>query len=260
MIIKLIGLGLRDYTRDAFNIFDASLVIISLIDFIILQIPQFSMGTTSGSTLLAFRGIRLLRVFKLARSWRRFRELLQQIMFTVKEVTYFLVLLLICMFIFSLLGMELYGQKIRFNKDGFLPDADNDTDELLVSPRPNFDTFYMAFTSIFIVFIGEDWQTVMHSHYRVEGVSALFFFPFLYICLHLILLNLFLAILLQNFDTASKVQRKQEVSDLKAIDKIMKKVKRTMDILSCKTTTKAKVTPSALTLDHHEAQIKSDVL
>lgn len=39
MIIKLIGLGFKDYTRDAFNIFDACLVIISLIDYIILQVP-----------------------------------------------------------------------------------------------------------------------------------------------------------------------------------------------------------------------------
>ena len=68
----------------------------------------------------------------------------------------------------------------------------------------------MAITSIFIVFIGEDWQILMHSHYRVEGISALIFFPTLYICLHLILLNLFLAILLQNFDISSKVDDNQD--------------------------------------------------
>lgn len=61
----------------------------------------------------------------------------------------------------------------------------------------------MALTSIFVVFIGEDWHTIMHSHYRVEGVSALIFFPLLYISLNLIMLNLFLAILLQNFETDS---------------------------------------------------------
>ena len=33
MIIKLIGLGFKDYSKDAFNIFDATLVIISLVDF-----------------------------------------------------------------------------------------------------------------------------------------------------------------------------------------------------------------------------------
>lgn len=59
-------------------------------------------------------------------------------------------------------------------------------------------------TSIFILFIGEDWHKLMHSHYRAQGNSALVFFPALYICLHLIQLNLFLAILLQNFEMGEK--------------------------------------------------------
>ena len=36
MIIKIIGLGFREYARDTFNIFDALLVIVSLIDFVLL--------------------------------------------------------------------------------------------------------------------------------------------------------------------------------------------------------------------------------
>ena len=115
MIIKLIGLGVKDYTRDAFNIFDACLVIISMIDYIVLQVPQ--LNVSSGGALSAFRSIRLLRVFKLARSWTSFRVLLKQILFTVREVAYFLVLLSIVMFIFALLGMELYGSRVRFNLD-----------------------------------------------------------------------------------------------------------------------------------------------
>ena len=75
MIIKLLGLGFKGYARDANNIFDACLVIISLVDYIILQIPSLSMGS-SGGALSAFRSIRLLRVFKLARSWTVFKELL----------------------------------------------------------------------------------------------------------------------------------------------------------------------------------------
>ena len=71
----------------------------------------------------------------------------------------------------------------------------------LVPPRPNFDNFYMALTSIFVVFIGEDWHVIMHSHYRVAGFSALLFFPALFVSLNLIMLNLFLAILLANFET-----------------------------------------------------------
>jgi hypothetical protein len=40
MIIKLIGLGFKEYARDSFNIFDALIAIISLIDFVIVSIPD----------------------------------------------------------------------------------------------------------------------------------------------------------------------------------------------------------------------------
>lgn len=75
------------------------------------------MSGGSGGALSAFRGIRLLRVFKLARSWTSFRELLHKIVLTVKEITTFSILLMICMFIFTLLGMELYGHKIKFDEN-----------------------------------------------------------------------------------------------------------------------------------------------
>ena len=129
MIIKLIGMGVKEYTRDPFNIFDAILVIISLADFILMQIPEIS-ENGSGGALSAFRGIRLLRVFKLARSWKSFRELLHTIMLTMKEVTPFSILLIICMLIFTLLGMELFGHKVRFDEsDRVVEDYDIEADD-----------------------------------------------------------------------------------------------------------------------------------
>ena len=35
MVIKLIGLGFREYSRDSFNIFDAIVVVLSVVDMII---------------------------------------------------------------------------------------------------------------------------------------------------------------------------------------------------------------------------------
>ena len=71
MVIKLIGLGFREYSRDSFNIFDAIVVVLSIVDMIITA----SSGSDgeSGVALTAFRGARLIRVFKLARSWTSFR-------------------------------------------------------------------------------------------------------------------------------------------------------------------------------------------
>ena len=63
MIIKLFGLGMKEYGRDFYNWFDAILVIASLVEIILHDIN--SSGGTSSFT--ALRGVRLLRIFKLAR-------------------------------------------------------------------------------------------------------------------------------------------------------------------------------------------------
>ena len=109
MIFKLIGLGFREYARDSFNLFDAFIVVLSMVDMIVSA--TLSSDSPTGA-LSAFRGVRLLRVFKLARSWTSFREILAKILVTIKDVSTFSVLLVMFMFIFSLLGMELFGFKV----------------------------------------------------------------------------------------------------------------------------------------------------
>lgn len=76
MIIKLLGLGFKDYSKDSFNLFDASLVIISFVEDMLSNVGYLSDDMSSGGALSAFRSIRLLRIFKLARSWLSFRILL----------------------------------------------------------------------------------------------------------------------------------------------------------------------------------------
>lgn len=66
MVIKLVGLGLREYARDSFNLFDAFIVIMSLVD---MTIEATLSGDFPTSAFSAFRGVRLLRIFKIARSW-----------------------------------------------------------------------------------------------------------------------------------------------------------------------------------------------
>lgn len=35
MVIKLLGLGVREYARDSFNLFDATIIILSIVDMIV---------------------------------------------------------------------------------------------------------------------------------------------------------------------------------------------------------------------------------
>lgn len=114
MVIKLLGMGIRDYCGDSFNIFDGTVVIISIVEMII---STFIEGGLGGGAISSLRAVRLLRVFKLARSWTSFRDLLAKMIITFKDIQFFACLLVLFMFIFTLLGMELFAYRIKFNNE-----------------------------------------------------------------------------------------------------------------------------------------------
>lgn len=70
MVIKIIGLGIRDYLRDGFNIFDSIIIIIGLLEY-------FGIGNKAATVLRSFR---LLRIFKIVRSWSGLRKLLKTVL------------------------------------------------------------------------------------------------------------------------------------------------------------------------------------
>lgn len=71
MIIKIIGMGPRIYIKDSYNIFDAIIVCLSIIDVSISY--SFDAGDISAGkgAISAFRAFRLIRIFKLAKSWTK---------------------------------------------------------------------------------------------------------------------------------------------------------------------------------------------
>ena len=66
MVFKIFGLGIKKYVKDGFNVFDAIIVIVGLLEF-------FKVGSKAVTVLRCFR---LLRIFKLVRAMTRLRILL----------------------------------------------------------------------------------------------------------------------------------------------------------------------------------------
>ena len=64
MCIKLLGLGFKEYFMSGFNMFDAILVVISLVEL------GISDSDTDLSAFLILRGLRVFRVIKLASMWK----------------------------------------------------------------------------------------------------------------------------------------------------------------------------------------------
>lgn len=186
MIVKIIGLGPMYYMKDKFNIFDASIVFISLVDVIIYyaiagsngEEDQSSSSNSSSGAISAMRTFRLLRIFKLAQSWKEFQNLLITIGNTMKDISNFSVLLFIFMFIYSLLGMELFAYKVKFDDDN-KPMTNEQIIENLPGSYPDstFNTFLEAFTTVFIVLANDGWSTIYINHYRACGkFKATFYF------------------------------------------------------------------------------------
>jgi len=155
----------------------------------------------------------LLRVFKLARSWKTFHDLLKTIGRTMRDIRDFSILVLLFIVIYSLLGMEMYAEKIKINEfDKF--------DASAGSPQSNFDNFMEAFASVFIVLANDGWSPIFFNHYRfANGASSILFFVTLLMFGQFILLNLFLAVMLQNFEEDSvdqeldKKKKKKRVNE-----------------------------------------------
>lgn len=66
--------------------------------------------------------------------------------------------------------------------------------------RMNFNSFISGFIVVFSVLTGENWDDTMFKFAKQKGYIAIFFFVSLVIVGVMIFLNLFLAILLENFE------------------------------------------------------------
>lgn len=119
---------------------------------------------------------------------------------SLKDISSFSVLLFLLMFIYVLLGMEIFAQK-SFSKD-----------LNLLSPigyRMNFNNFFNGFIVVFTIFTGENWDQTMFEFANQQGYISIFFFISLIIVGQMIFLNLFLAILLENFDSDEEEEDEQ---------------------------------------------------
>lgn len=110
-VIKLIGLTVEEWKTDIFNVFDLVIVIGSYV--------EIDLSSNNTAIIGALRSLRLLRLVKLARnSSHTLKCLLDSIVVTIAQCANFLVILFLFVYVFSLLGMEIFAEWFKFNKQG----------------------------------------------------------------------------------------------------------------------------------------------
>ncbi|KAM8967831.1 sodium channel protein type 5 subunit alpha-like isoform 2-T2 [Pelodytes ibericus] len=207
MVFKIIALDPFYYFQQGWNIFDSIIVCFSLMELCLL-----SMGNLS-----VLRSFRLLRVFKLAKSWPTLNTLIKIIGNSVGALGNLTLVLAIIVFIFAVVGVQLFGKNYldcvcKINDDCILP-------------RWHMNDFFHSFLIVFRVLCGE-WIETMWDCMEVAGQPlCILVFMLVMVIGNLVVLNLFLALLLSSFssDNLSAPDEDGEMNNLQvAIARIQK--------------------------------------
>merc|ERR1712142_608010 len=196
-LLKLVAFRLKNYFLDAWNVFDFVIVVGSILDIVISETPV--LGDTAFK-LNFFRLFRALRLVKLLSKGERIRTLLWTFMKSFQALPYVGLLIVLLFFIYAVIGMQVFGG-IKIN------------DESAISRFNNFQTFPQAALLLFRSSTGENWQEIMNDCLNRPDVvcendptqtcgnnfALVYFITFNMICSFLII-NLFVAIIMDNFD------------------------------------------------------------
>ncbi|XP_033643023.1 voltage-dependent P/Q-type calcium channel subunit alpha-1A-like isoform X11 [Asterias rubens] len=193
MAIKIYGLGPQTYFKSAFNKFDCLVILASLFEVVYTNFQGGSFG------LSVLRALRLLRIFKVTRYWSSLRNLVVSLLSSMRSIVSLLFLLFLFILIFALLGMQLFGGSFNYDHE---------------SPKPasNFDIFPIALMTVFQILTGEDWNLVMYYGIKSQGgvqkgmLSSLYFVV-LVLFGNYTLLNVFLAIAVDNLANAQEMTK-----------------------------------------------------
>ncbi|XP_051494807.1 voltage-dependent L-type calcium channel subunit alpha-1S isoform X1 [Apus apus] len=197
MLLKMYALGLRQYFMSLFDRFDCFVVCSGILETILVEL-----GTLSPLGISVLRCIRLLRIFKITRYWTSLSNLVASLLNSVRSIASLLLLLFLFIIVFALLGMQLFGGKFDF--------------EDMEVRRSTFDNFPQALISVFQILTGEDWNSIMYDGIMAyggpsfPGMLVCIYFIILFVCGNYILLNVFLAIAVDNLAEAESLTLAQK--------------------------------------------------
>ncbi|KAL8602085.1 hypothetical protein ACOMHN_007355 [Nucella lapillus] len=202
-LLKLAAFG-KNYFHDPWNVFDFTTVIGSIIDVFITDIFR---NSNSNMNFGFFRLFRAARLIKLLRQGYTIRLLLWTFFQSFKALPYVCLLILMLFFICAIIGMQVFGN-IRLDS------------KTAINRHNNFRSFFEALMLLFRCATGESWQRIMldclsgrpcdpesvtlgQSRSPETGcgldIAYIYFVFFFFLCSFL-MLNLFVAVIMDNFD------------------------------------------------------------
>ncbi|KAG7196633.1 hypothetical protein KM043_015981 [Ampulex compressa] len=215
MFIKVYALGPRTYFESSFNRFDCVVISGSIFEVIWSEVKSGSFG------LSVLRALRLLRIFKVTKYWKSLRNLVISLLSSMRSIISLLFLLFLFILIFALLGMQLFGGQFNFESG---------------TPPTNFNTFPIALLTVFQILTGEDWNEVMYQGIESQGghrkgmIYSLYFIV-LVLFGNYTLLNVFLAIAVDNLANAQELSAAEDEEKEEDKEKQMQELEKEIESL-----------------------------
>ena len=199
IVFKFIGLGPFQFYREIFNVFDLMIVALSLIE---IALQTNSQVLSAIKVIRVLRTVRVLRASRILRNLKFMRTLIKIFEITLEQFVYTTLLLLLFLSIFSLIGNQLYSGKWTFLGPG----------EPMIQ---NFETFYDSFLVMLSVMSIVNWNDALTYLARTDmpfPVSCLYLVTWIFIG-NYILLNLFIAVLLDGFSSAVSMNQLEDLNN-----------------------------------------------
>jgi hypothetical protein len=169
---KHLGLGLWGYWSEPWNRLDGFIVLVS--------IGEFIMGSGVNPTFLrVFRIFRIVRGLRMLRENREFVKIINCAIFSVKAMWVFLLVWGLFMFIFAILGVQLFGGRGELDSD-----------------RLGFRDVGSALLTLFVVSTGENTFEVAYATMQATGSNWAGLYMVVWLIITTIMLSLILGILL----------------------------------------------------------------
>lgn len=175
VLLKLAAIGPNTFVRDTFNLFDAAVVLASIVE----------LGVADGGGVISvLRSLRLIRLLRLLKQFSSLRVLLSTVAQSIPDVSWMALLMALFVFIFAVLGQQLFAGKLSSLTD---------------PPVFTFQTFGDSLLTSITILSNDDWDEIMFDGVRCCGEGAVAFFLIGQMLGMYIILSLFIAILLRRF-------------------------------------------------------------
>uniref|UniRef100_A0A4W3JZU7 Sodium channel protein n=1 Tax=Callorhinchus milii TaxID=7868 RepID=A0A4W3JZU7_CALMI len=228
MVFKVLGLGLTNYFTNVWTLLDFFLVVVSTCFFILIGwLSMLGNRIQAFKSLRSLRTLRALRPLRAISRWEGMRLVVNALVASIPSISNVMLVCLVFWLIFGIVGVQIFGGmffRCVDENDERLPitiinnrsdcDAYKDIGYQWVNSEINFDNILTAYMALLQVATFEGWLEIMANAADTRGIDfqpemganpySLFYFVAFIVIGTFFTLNLFIGIIIDNFNTMHK--------------------------------------------------------